>query len=349
MLVMVLAGGCTISDGSSRAHDVVAVSPKEARESRLSEEVAAAHTSHNLLPACTDSIAHIFATQSLKAPVVGAEDYQVAGAERRAAMHEALRDLRAERFSDARDHARHAGYQVCRTNDVVVLTPRKLRSHHARIALRLNEAKPIVFEAPHPFHDRGTAEQGRALFERLSARALIVSGTYRCESAGIASGHAGHTTACGGKQPYAVSDMAHAVDSVFHQAHVSLYGMFTGATFVSLHGMAQRGVSVSNGTRRPLASAHRSPVAALTRGLRQTLDTNSRESVTTCNAHGNTHPRYRLCGTTNVQGRHANGYAGASIVEPMRASGRFVHLEQSFVVRQNIEAVGRAFEQWLAG
>lgn len=325
--------GC-FTEGRSRSHAVVVTQPS--------------------VIACDRSIDSLMSVDALSDPE-GPGTYQAPSAERRAAIHRTLVALSERRWSEAADGAEHADYNLCRAGDVAVLTPSASDSHQARIAVRIGDAKPVAYEAPHPFHDRGTVAQARELFQRTSGRALIISGTHRCENAGVPSGHPGHTRACGERSPYAESDMAHATATVFHQAHVSLFEVYRDATFVSLHGMAQRGVSISNGTKLPLPAATQPaatqpaatrPVARLMRELERTLPD---ERITTCNAHEGAAPRYRLCGTTNVQGRHANGYARASVVEPLRSSGRFVHLEQSRRVRRARAAVTSAFVRWLDG
>lgn len=336
------AFSCAASEGSSRhVYDV----PAEAPGDSVTDEETPAESRETPLPVCGESLAALFSTERVAAPAAGAGTYRAPGAARRAQIHRALVALSNERWASATEQARSAGYDVCRVGDVAALVPEEAESGHARVAVRLGLSRGLVFEAPHPFHDTGTAEQARRLFERLSARALIVSGTYRCANAGVPSGHAGHTSACGGRQPYAVSDMAHNEDTIFHQAHVSLFNLFTDTVSVSLHGMGFNGVSVSNGTRKPL-SEKASPYARFTAALQQALPN---ERITTCNGYQNRAVDYRLCGTTNLQGRYANGYGGASIIEPTRAGDRFMHLEQSLRVRRNLHAVATAFERWIDG
>lgn len=314
--------GC-FTDGGSRPQLTVATTPE--------------------VGACEQTLEDVFSVQALTPPAERSGRYMPPSAARRTALHHALEAVDSQRWREAVDHAHDADYRVCRSGSLAMLTPRDVTSLEARVAIRIGEARPVAFEAPHPFHDRGTVEQARELFESTRARALIVSGAHRCENAGSTSGHPGHTKACGERLPYPVSDMAHATGTLFHQAHVSLFELYRDATFVSLHGMAQGGVSISNGTKLPLGSAEQ-PVARLAAELRRELP---KERVTTCNAHAGMAPRYRLCGTTNVQGRHANGYPRSSVVEPLRASGRFVHIEQSRRVRRANDAMARAFLRWL--
>lgn len=343
LILGLCAVSCAASEGSSRhAYDVPAEAPGD---SVAPNEVEPALSRETPLPACSASLAALFSNENVAAPASGAGTYRAPGAVRRAQIHRALVSLSRERWGRALDAAASADYDVCRIGDVAALVPQEPGSGHARVAVRLGLSRGLVLEAPHPFHDTGTAEQARRLFERLSARALIVSGTYRCANAGVPSGHAGHTSACGGRQPYAVSDMAHNEDTIFHQAHVTLFELFTDTVSVSLHGMGSSGVSVSNGTRKPLPTPS-SPVARFTAALQQALPN---ERITTCNAHPSHAVDYRLCGTTNLQGRHANGYGGASIIEPTRARDRFLHIEQSLRVRRNFNAVATAFERWIDG
>lgn len=282
-----------------------------------------------------------FALDSLSPPVLGNDSYRAPDPRARAHFREALVSLAGGALRDARDEADAAGYSICEADGAALMVPRD--RGHARVAIRSAAAAPVVLEVPHPYHDSGTANEGRYLFRRLGARALVMAGSYRCSNAGSPSHGHGTTSVCGERAAYAESDMAHNDDTFFQVAHTVLAATHPEATAVSLHGMASAGVSLSDGTRRPTRPD--APVARLADALTDQLPS---ERVTTCNGHAGADVRYHLCGTHNVQGRVSNGFGGRSIREPARARGRFLHFEQARSVRAAPERVARAFERWLS-
>lgn len=241
-----------------------------------------------------------------------------------------------------------AGYVACRgaddEADLVLLRPVAPSSGHATIVIRaLGAPRDVILGAPHPLWDVGTAEESATIFARIGARAVVVSGTHRCGST-RASGCDGVADACGTDAPVRESDMAHAVDSVFHAAHVALASAYADAWFVSVHGFSGPGISVSNGTDDPVSVDAR--VTRLAVALSTRFD-----DVTTCNVSGapGTDPFERLCGTTNVQGRHLNGVAMACTDAATSANDRFAHLEQDRAIRDAraddvADAIAEAFD-----
>ena len=292
------------------------------------------------LPPCLTSVEDAFALDNLAPAVLGSDSYRAPDPRARAHFRGAIVDVARGAWRDAREKADAAGYALCESESAVLMIPRD--RGHARVALRPGRSAPVVLEVPHPYHDSGTAEEGRYLFDRLGARALVMAGSYRCSNAGSPSHGHGTTSVCGERAAYAESDMAHNDDTFFQVAHTVLSATHRDVTAVSLHGMASDGVSLSDGTRRP--TAHDAPVARLAEALTEQLPS---ERVTTCNGHAGADVRYHLCGTHNVQGRLSNGFGARSIGEPARARGRFLHLEQARSVRAAPERVARAFERWL--
>lgn len=231
----------------------------------------------------------------------------------------------------AAQHARDAGYVLCRgasagdERSLVLLRPEASGSGHATLAIDTSPAaRALILEAPHPLWDSGTADEAVAIFVRTHARAVLISGTHRCGS-DRASGCDGTADACGAGAAVRESDMAHAVDSAFHAAHVALANAFPEALVVGVHGMGGEGASVSDGTSQPTTVD--SAVARFARALHARFPA---EPITTCNDFGDPDvPREaRLCGTTDVQGRHLNGSLDACGARAVGASGRFLHLEQ---------------------
>lgn len=224
--------------------------------------------------------------------------------------------------SDARYFvARETAAQVSRGWGAYVINP--------------HPARPYVIEAPHPQNDRYTDSQALSLFQQLGARALLLSTSYRC-AARTKSRCGGRTRACGDKRrsrAYPVSDPAHTDESVFHAAHEALLASSRQLIAVQIHGFDRRPdrhvhLLVSDGTRRP--SARRSLSNRLARKIQRKLG--DRHAALSCNDYAEA-PLPALCGTQNVQGRHANGSTEPCTRPARRASKRFLHIEQSVDAR----------------
>ncbi|MCB9594364.1 MAG: hypothetical protein H6719_16655 [Sandaracinaceae bacterium] len=279
------------------------------------------------------------APERLMAPAAGSDGYRVPSAQQLQDLTSAV-VLAQRRAPSALGAAELAGYRLCvgegAEDGLSLLEPRALDAGHARVVLRTAGA-PLVFEAPHPGYDTRTLEESVALFTALEASALLVSGTHRCASA-LPSGCDGTTGACGATAPYVVSDVAHAVDSFFHAAHVGLALAFEDAVFVSVHGFADDGASVSDGTNDPIALD--APAARLARAMSARFD-----GITACSDGAGVPFEERLCGTTNVQGRQLAGVANECDDAAPAASGRFIHMEQSRLVRDDAATVVEAFRE----
>jgi hypothetical protein len=196
-------------------------------------------------------------------------------------------------------------------------------------ALNHRPRRPYVLEVPHPRSDRYTDRQAVRLLQRLGARALLLSTCYRCATM-EPSGCDGQTVACGQKRrlhPYTISDVAHATRSIFQVAHETLLERYGDALFVQLHGFDRRPSRrlhfvVSDGTRLP--GSRRSRSNRLASLLEQEIGDDA--AVASCNGWRRDVP---LCGTQNVQARHANGSPDPCRVAATRSSNRFIHVEQS--------------------
>lgn len=196
--------------------------------------------------------------------------------------------------------------------------------------------RPLVLEAPHPVHDWNTGRQAAQLLDHLQAHALLVATTHRC-----ASKHptrcAGKTRACRqvwGKGRYRRSDRAHATNTLFHAAHQELLEGNQELVAVQIHGFRRRPgrtqqVVLSDGTRLPGGPDSHSN--ALARQMRRSILKSHRPLVRSCNE---TSRQRFLCGTQNVQGRHANGSVAPCRRAPRRSLNRFVQIEQTMEARR---------------
>lgn len=195
--------------------------------------------------------------------------------------------------------------------------------------------RPLLLEAPHPQHDRLTGEQSARLMLQLGARALIVATTHRCASK-VATRCQGRTGACRqvwGRGRYRRSDRAHITRSLFHAAHVELLEGDPGMSAVQVHGFSRRPgrrqhIIISDGTRLP--GGRGSLSNRLARAIRRRLPRRRRHLVRSCNE---TSRQRLLCGTHNVQGRHANASPDPCGRPARRSLNRFIQIEQSIDAR----------------
>ncbi len=284
------------------------------------------------LPTC----AVLSAVEGLTGPGRDSGEHVVPAPSTLDAFEQMTRAAAQARYRDAAALADAVGYAVCRGEgaeaDLVYLHPLDSSTGAAHVVVREGTAPGVIFEAPHPFYDTGTISQSVALFRDLPGRALIASATHRCANS-AASGCDGTTGACGTTGPYRESDVAHATDSVFHRAHVALSEAYPGDLAISVHGMGGDGASLSNGTTDAVAPD--TPLARIAAAFLSAGIT----GVTSCSSGTGAPTEARLCGTTNVQGRHLNGTADACTTSAPSATERFVHIEQSRAVRDDVPRV----------
>lgn len=221
----------------------------------------------------------------------------------------------------------------------------------------------IVFQAPHMPSERGTAEEAVILLAALKGRAAIINGVHRCASRTFTTCD-GKTMVCGSLQAYRDSDGAHNMDSAFHAAHLAFAEKWPSSLAVSLHGMVDDkwGVPTSIVLSNGMTTYDPENAAPATRLRFLLARVFSREGeVASCNWPDDLKLKYpRLCGVTNVQGRHVNGIANVCRLDPKAdendsanarkaipiapprmdvdlptgiGTGRFVHIEQDGRIR----------------
>lgn len=194
----------------------------------------------------------------------------------------------------------------------------------------------LIVGVPHPLYDVGTPDVGRRIFEDLGARALFIAGAHRCASA-TTSDCSGTFPACGGGPPR-ISDVAHNARTFFQAAHRAALNFASPPRALSIHGQSSEPteVIISDGT------ALRAPAAADVNRLRSRL-LESGLTVRCCNAPDE--PESEMCGSTNVQGRLYNGSADPCRTPARKASGLFLHIEQSRSVRDDPLALIAALKE----
>ncbi len=103
-------------------------------------------------------------------------------------------------------------------------------------ALRTRDAAGVFVAVPHSFWDTHTLPIGRALFEALHARALLVNTVHRYRGAGCPLPD---TDDDGQREPCA-SDVAHAPASAFQAVHEGLCTAYPAALTVAVHGFTRK-------------------------------------------------------------------------------------------------------------
>ena len=258
---------------------------------------------------------------------------------RRNGLQTALDLLWSERWGEARATARDAGYEVTlleqnRATFVLIATPGP-GGIDATLILNLAPRADLVVEVPHPDFEPGTSAEGADLLLRAGGRALIQAGAHRCASTG-ASACGGKTAVCtadGVAIPYADSDAGHNAGNAFDVFHRGLAERWPKAKFVQLHGMraGETWVILSDGGKANRPGSPAWP-EAVRDALRPVLGADVKAVSCQDPVDAARFNHRRLCGTDNTQGRFVNLSPDAcSIVAPV-ATGRFLHIEQTFDV-----------------
>jgi len=139
-----------------------------------------------------------------------------------------------------------------------------------------------------------------------------------------------------GGEPYRISDMAHVVDSFFQVAHEEIFAHYDGSVAYNIHGMSAdrpHDVIISNGTTSERATSQ-SLSRQLAERIADIFDATSGDDRTSV-SHQEPAASYPLSGTTNKQGRHANGSPNPcnQSVSQAPIPERFIHIEQKATVR----------------
>ena len=211
---------------------------------------------------------------------------------------------------------RDAGGQPLKGRGTYVYNPQGRRALHLQV--------------PHPLYDLNTRGQGIFLFLRLRATALAIAGTHR-------NANETEYSPCDGTfsdgNPYRISDVAHFDKTFFEVFHEELLRADPKLVAISIHGFSSSfpyTAIVSNGTLQDLGSG------SLANRLADALDARLAPhglQAGSCNEAGFPDT---LCGTTNVQGRFANGSPDICRENAPSAAipERFLQVEQQPPLRQ---------------
>ena len=246
-----------------------------------------------------------------------------------------VRALVDQDWRAATGHAKSIGYRIVfvREGDTwfAIAADNGTAGRDPTVVVNLRPRREVILEAPHVPFEKGTVEEAAVLLRELGGRAAIISGAHRCASRAFTACD-GRTEVCGTMQGYRDSDPGHNTDTLFHIAHVVTSERWPAAIVVSLHGMKEdndgvrTSLIVSNGARAEDQARETTATK-----LRLALGDSIRQpgAVVSCNLPADAvHDFRKLCGYTNVQGRHVNGGADACRASVERGTGRFIHLEQ---------------------
>lgn len=216
--------------------------------------------------------------------------------------------------------------------DVVVVWEPEGVTHRGALVVALGPARPVVVESPHAQFDGRTGEQGVEWFVDLQARAWIVSTAHRCANAAF-SPCDGTSTVCGnGTEPYHESDAAHFELSAFQAWHEGLTDGDTELIALQNHGFAH--TDPEPDSYLSIGSAQPSGPDALSTRLAEELDKVLPNGAASCQDPADA-AIARFCASTNTQGRHLNGSASPCDTVPDAMSNRFLHIEQSWDLRNH--------------
>lgn len=186
----------------------------------------------------------------------------------------------------------------------------------------------LCIQSPHAVDDANTGRQGAAVFHHTDASAFMLSGISRCAT-NTPSDCDGQTTACSpSNQPFKLSDVPHADNSIYHIATVTLATQIPSLVFVQLHGFSPSGSEPDFIISCGVASAMLKSVPDYPVLVRENLlTTNPTFDVQL--VHVDSYPDLRAL--DNVQGRYLNLYPGdicSGQADPLSATNRFLHIEQ---------------------
>lgn len=259
------------------------------------------------------------------------DDYEEASPEDLQTWEEMMTALSILELMEARAKAAELNYQIVEYTDTGVsneeyyVVEEKVPSQKYWGTYVFNKMYcrfSLVLQAPHPRYDTNTGKEAVFCFLRLSAHALFISGTHRCNHDNFSS-CSGTTSACGSSEAYRVSDMAHGTDNAFHRSTKVWSETHPETHFVQLHGFAKQTddpyLILSNGTRETPDLDHLTEIASKLNQIDEVLDAEI--------AHLNL-SWTRLIAFTNTQGRMLNESTDPCNKHNPSTTGRFLHIEQ---------------------
>ncbi|AEM72378.1 Fibronectin type III domain protein [Allomuricauda ruestringensis DSM 13258] len=247
--------------------------------------------------------------------------------------NQVIDDLLSNNISDAVSKAVDFNYQITEFTDTnlspnqvfYVLAEYSSQSNYWGIYVfsKTPQKEDLVLMAPHIKYDTNTGFEAVYSFRNNVAKALLLSGTHRCNSTDR-SECSGTTSSCGSNGAYRISDMAHNTNSAFQKTTEVLATTLPNTIFVQLHGFGKDDgdpdVIMSNGTTETPDTDYASLIKDAL------LDEDN--TLTFKIAHIDT-DWTRLRGFTNTQGRFINSSPDPCSTSASSTTGRFIHIEQA--------------------
>lgn len=255
----------------------------------------------------------------------------------------AIKYLISQNLQKAFEHAFKIKYELYNlidennsNKDYFCLIPSKLLKSHQGIFCYNKDAKySHHIAAPHPLKDSNTNLIAAEIFRENSFKFFSVASAHRCSSI-VATNCSGKTSVCGNKEAYRVSDLAHNPDNYFHKFSTYISDTFKDSIAIQIHGCEMK--SCPSGTQNDV-------VFRLSTGTKDILNkgaiSNKLNSILnkklkllkngavsrSCNNPGEVD--YKLCATTNIQGRYINGQKDNPCQKRnlVKNTERFLHIE----------------------
>lgn len=250
---------------------------------------------------------------------------------------------------------------MMRTNIVSGLAGKYQGNHE----ISFSPIQNLIVEIPHSIFDR-TLFQGLFTFEAANARFLIISTSHRCTRS-APSNCTGNfnvpiqTNCRSSDVGFSNADAAHSIHTTFMIAHSQLTELYTNHLVVSLHTSIYPETVASDGTSLPKSSKN-SPVEVFANSLGRSMESlGIKHTVMLCNPlqvrdskiyfTQVSSERQKICGATNVQGRHMNNGYNIELACKMNmtntgapletSSNRFLHIEQpvSYIKKNDMNYV----------
>ncbi len=192
-----------------------------------------------------------------------------------------------------------------------------------------NAARTKLFiQSPHPKYDSFTGKQGFYIFKSLSCRAFFVTGTHRCNNSNPTTCSGTSQVCTGQDEPYKISDQAHVVNGTLYKCTEILNSNITNLMVIQVHGFSQDpgdpDLIISNGTRNTPDPDY----VSVLRGKLLLIDDTLTFKIPHIDLSWT-----QLIATDNTQGRLINGSSNPCSQAASTSSGRFIHVEQAYNLR----------------
>lgn len=223
---------------------------------------------------------------------------------------------------------------------IICLLPKKNYGQGIFCINRDSEYNHLV-AAPHPVIDKGSAPIAVKAFLNLSFRYLFISSSSRCLSENF-SDCSGMTSVCGQRERYRKSDPAHNIDHYFHEFTKYHHQQNPDSYHIQIHACGEKSCPSSKGhnilARLSVGSKDVLATSALSNKLALVMNQHIQTSgtkVLSCNKSGE--ESYRLCASTNVQGRYLNGQRANSCTGRASTDDQsiFLHIEINHDLRND--------------